>query len=965
MKNITYFNAGAGSGKTFRLTEELVKIFEKGDTAPENVILTTFTKAAAADFKRKTREKLLSKNMFDSAASLEDAKIGTVHSVGLHYIKKYWYVLGRSSTFNEMDDEAKEAYISRTLSEVAEGKDIVLFRNYVLKREIKNMGKYHYDFWKNDLTKIIESCETFGITDLDSCLENSIQHIKTMFPNGGVDDMIEVTKRLYDIAKRWRKNFHEFKVKNNLLSFNDMETLFLTLLDNPIVQDDIRNSIKYVFVDEFQDSNQTQLKIFDKLSDLVEHSYWVGDPKQAIYRFRGCDTELVSAIMDHLRTSAADGNTYNRELDKSWRSVEPLVKLVNSAFVPMFSSLLEKEDVELKVVRGSTLNGIPAIYNWDLQARVPEGKKRMSANKDMLIDATAAKIKEILDGKHQIKFVVDKDTEELRKIRPSDIAILFYKNGETKAMDNQVIALRKYGVPVDYPKFYSTDRAEVRMLLCLLNYMISPDSPLLKAEIAKLIYDKTLEELIEEKFEYEIFTVLNKIREESKRSSVSNVVLRLVHGMNLNMHCGKWGDADERMKVLDAIVSLARAYDGTPDATVEGFISSFPKTIEVKDNPDGVKVTTYHSSKGLEWPLVIMDTASRESETQALRRYCCGVTVKRVSKPTADCLYSDFSLTYCPTFLKATNSSIDKDIASNVEADFADYYEQSISDSRRLLYVGMTRARDYLVTLSQNHGKQDFLHECGCELDLKGCSDQTYVDLWNEGAPQVFFEKIKDEQDIPTAIEPDTYAAISKKADDCDHIVKYLAPSSMEGNDCEVEQVAFISNRIDVRSCNADSYAQLGTCIHNMFAVYEPGSDEAQVLLSFRRIAESHEMEEALPDMSTVLSSIQNLYNHLEAKYGKGKVYKEYPFMYRETNGQVICGSMDLVWETEKGYVVVDYKNYPGYDDVTSKESKFFAGHKYGPQLTAYKKAAGMMPKSKVLDTLIYYSVQGRLIKVL
>jgi ATP-dependent exoDNAse (exonuclease V) beta subunit len=963
MRNITYFNAGAGSGKTYKLTEELVKIFGSGDAAPENVILTTFTKAAAADFKRKTREKLLSKGMFDSAASLEDAQIGTVHSVGLHYIRKYWYILGRSATFNEMDDKAKEAYISRTLSNVAKDDDVALFSTYVRAREIKVMGKYNYDFWKKDLTEIIESCETFGITDLDSCLAKSLDHIDAMFPDGGdgVKDMKTVTSRLFDIAKRWRKEFHDFKAMNNILSFSDMETLFLKLLDHPIVQEDIRNSIKYVFVDEFQDSNQTQLKIFDKLSDLVQRSYWVGDPKQAIYRFRGCDTELVSAIMDHLRTSAADGNTYSRELDKSWRSVEPLVKLVNSAFVPMFSSLLDKEDVELKVVREAGIKETPAIYNWDLQARAgATSPKRM-----MLFDATAAKIKEILDGKHQIKFVVDKDTEELRKIRPSDIAILFYKNGMSRNMDEQVKALRKYGVPVDYPQNYSTDRAEVRLLLCLLNYMISPDSSLLKAEIAKLLYDKTLDELIAENFEYDIFAVLDDIRKESQHASVSNVVLRLVHGMNLNKCCGRWGDSEERMKVLEAIVSLAKAYDATPDATIEGFISSFPESIAVQDNPEGVKVLTYHRSKGLEWPVVIMDTSSRESERAALKRFCCGVTVKRNTKPTATCLYSDFSLRYCPTFLKSANSSVDDSIKAKIYGDFADYYEESVSDSRRLLYVGMTRARDYLVTLSTNHGKQDFFAECGCPLDLKKCVDKTFVDLWKKGAPLVFFEKIHDEQETPEFIEPETYSAIKEKGGKCEHTVKYLAPSSMDGDDCEVEHVAFISNRIKADSANAYSYAQLGTCIHNMFAVYDPDADEAKMLKTFRRIAESHDMVDALPDMASALSSIKSLFEYLEGKYGKGKAHKEYPFMYREDNGQVICGSMDLVWETENGNVVLDYKNYPGYDDVTSKESRFFAGHKYGPQLTAYKKAAAMMPGGKVLDTLIYYSVQGRLIRVL
>ena len=963
MRNITYFNAGAGSGKTFRLTEELLKIFSSGDAAPENVILTTFTKAAAADFKKKTREKLLSKGMLDTVASLEDAKIGTVHSVGLHYIKKYWYILGRSSTFNELDDNAKAVYISSTLSGVATEDDIKLFSNYVRNREITDRGKYCYNFWKSDLTDLIESCSAFGITDLDAALQKSIQHINRMFPNGGADDIIEVTERMFTIAERWRKEFNEFKIKNNLLSFSDMETMFLELLDHPIVQADIRNSIKYVFVDEFQDSNQVQLKIFDKLSDLVTRSYWVGDPKQAIYRFRGCDTELVAAIMEYLQSSESDGNTYSRELNKSWRSVAPLVQLANAAFVPMFSSMLHKDDVRLFEVRKETLSETPTIYNWDLQARVPAGKIKKAANRDMLIDATAAKVKDILDGKHRIKFVVDKNTEKMRKVRPSDIAILFLKDGEAGNIAKQVDALRRYGVPVDSPQFYGNDRAEVRLVLCLLNYIVNPNSPLLKAEISKLLYDKTLEQLLDEEFKYDIFNILDAVRQESLNSSVSNVVQRLVYGLNLSKFCGRWGDSDARSRVLDAIVTLAREYDSTTDATVEGFISNFPEIIEVQDNPEGVKVMTYHGSKGLEWPVVILDTTSRESEKLALKRFCNGVNVTRDTKPSPGCLYSDFSLRYSPSFLKSQNSSIESSIAANVDSEFKDYYEQSVYDSRRLLYVGITRARDYLVTLSMNYGKQDFLAECGCTLDLKGCTDNTYVCLWGNDAPQVFFEKIHDEQELADITEPDSYAAIKENGTECQHIAKYLSPSTMEGDDCEVDHIDFISDRIPVKSCTADSYATLGTCIHNMFAVFDPSIDEDLMIQIFKRIAVSYDMATALPVMSPILSAIKSLYKHLEDTYGAGTVHKEYPFMYRNNQGQIVSGSIDLMWETDNGKVIVDYKNYPGFEDVTNKESDFYAG-KYGPQLTAYKKAIALLPKSEVLDTLIFYAVQGRLVRV-
>ena len=68
-----------------------------------------------------------------------------------------------------------------------------------------------------------------------------------------------------------------------------MEEYLLELITNPkyeCVQEDVKSTYKYLFVDEFQDCSPTQIKIFDRLSDLVEQSIWVGDYKQAIYGFR-------------------------------------------------------------------------------------------------------------------------------------------------------------------------------------------------------------------------------------------------------------------------------------------------------------------------------------------------------------------------------------------------------------------------------------------------------------------------------------------------------------------------------------------------------------------------------------------------------------------------------------------------------------------------------------------------------
>lgn len=71
---------------------------------------------------------------------------------------------------------------------------------------------------------------------------------------------------------------------------------------------------------------------------------------------------------------------------------------------------------------------------------------------------------------------------------------------------------------------------------------------------------------------------------------------------------------------------------------------------------------------------------------------------------------------------------------------------------------------------------------------------------------------------------------------------------------------------------------------------------------------------------------------------------------------------MDLFWETAEGCVLVDYKNYPGYDNVMDAASDFYAG-KYAPQLKAYAEALQAAGKT-VRDSLIYYAVRGVAVRV-
>ena len=130
MKNIQYINAGAGSGKTTTLTKILSEKLGNGDYKPSEVILTTFTELAASEFREKSRERLYSDNHADVAAELDSATIGTVHSVALNFIKKYWYLIGVSPDMKVMSEDDLQVYISESLGDYVNPDDLDFFRSY-------------------------------------------------------------------------------------------------------------------------------------------------------------------------------------------------------------------------------------------------------------------------------------------------------------------------------------------------------------------------------------------------------------------------------------------------------------------------------------------------------------------------------------------------------------------------------------------------------------------------------------------------------------------------------------------------------------------------------------------------------------------------------------------------------------------------------------------------------------------
>ncbi len=115
--NIKIISAGAGSGKTYRLTEEMVALLEKG-LRPEGIIATTFTNLAATELRERVSERLLEKGLREAASRLPNALIGTVHGLGVKLLNRFAYEAGVPPEVNIMADEDRQYFFNQALATV-------------------------------------------------------------------------------------------------------------------------------------------------------------------------------------------------------------------------------------------------------------------------------------------------------------------------------------------------------------------------------------------------------------------------------------------------------------------------------------------------------------------------------------------------------------------------------------------------------------------------------------------------------------------------------------------------------------------------------------------------------------------------------------------------------------------------------------------------------------------------------
>lgn len=1086
MKNIQYINAGAGSGKTTKLTQILSEELGKPDAKirPSEVILTTFTELAASEFREKSRQQLFQDGHPDVAAELDSATIGTVHSVALRFIQRYWYLIGVSPDMKVMSEDDLQVYISESLGEYVSASHLLFFNDYRAYFDIKDtQGKADFEFWKEHLLTIIDKANNYSVdierskkdsctiveqifnsrTPLDRSLTDEfirilaseidnysdpqkkkvrplldslksklsyaiiakiyktltgdtpemgkknrtklanligqdkydalIANLKDFQTSSAGDDspggmMKKMIAILFDIAKQWKDGFNEFKTRRHIIDYNDMERLFLDLLSMPQVTDEIRGTYKLMMVDEFQDSSPIQIEIFKHLSDMMEQSYWVGDPKQSIYGFRGADVELVSEITrQFLDTERAPGlNLTHSNLPNSWRTREPLVELTNDCFTRAFDGIIREENVVLRAARQESPQFSSPLSHWNCFA----------SNAEIFVDKVADRIKILKDSNIKIQV---KGKEEYRPIKYGDIAVLCRTNDECKSFANALIGK---GIPVSFVNNDILQQTEVQLVCTLLKFMVDSSNKHVRADLMRMIEGISTQEILQQRLDYlanlkcnegeeakpdlwleedNLTKKLIAFKQTIRNLSVCDLLESIIYGLALPMVVAKWGDENNRRQNLQTLCSLAKKYDEHClqmgiGASVGGLLTylSYAEIDSKIDNAsDAVKVLTFHGSKGLEWYYVILSSLEDDSLEENKFTKKCFWGVREMRHPEPSDRYS-YILQFLPRIVSTSSTNIPQPIIDKCKElpTYKLLVNKERNELRHLLYVGMTRARDYLTTLSQQSSALglpilSWIRNTGIsDGDLNGRA----VNLWHHNPLKPVFEDITN---CPEAVAPEITEYKRYKYPENPHlneVPKYLSPSKLPIlEDFALENIEIqedLDCRISPYNTKSTNQADAGTCIHNIFAVYDPEMSHDQNVAVAERIRNGHNMYEVIPDIDKVITSIEKLYYYLEVTYGKAyKIGHETPFTHA-LPGQIVHGEIDLLWYlNDHECVLIDFKNFPGSKATITNpdpQNDHYAG-KYAPQLKAYREVlqtSGLTVK----DSLIYYSVMGCVVKL-
>jgi ATP-dependent exoDNAse (exonuclease V) beta subunit len=793
-------------------------------------------------------------------------------------------------------------------------------------------------------------------------------------------DIKQYIQLLFEFAARALQCYQQRKEERGLLDFVDLERRTLVLLGQPEVANVIRQEFDLLVVDEFQDTNPIQLALFIRLAELVKHgAVWVGDVKQAIYGFRGSDPALMEAVIRSVRAQEV------HSLNTTYRARPELVQLFNDLFIPAFQSelKLEKQEVELRPGRVRNRALSTPLEFWALRS----DQRNQNGTLKKLTDCQAAQalaegIARLLANRSQIE---DRNTGQLRSVELRDIAVLCRTNeGAAKVAD----ALRVRGFQITLGTSGLLSTPEVRLAMACLRRMADAGDTLATAEIIALEGDRPAEHWLKDRLEYlSAHPEDREGRNWGLTSPLANHAVVALHEAHSSLNqltpaealdvalgagnvfttVSRWGPSEhqsaQRRANLETLRGLALQYEQSCAAThspttVAGFVfwcdelAAQGRDLKAADErADAIHVLTYHTAKGLEWPVVICDDLDYEHRTNLWDITVVQDVVFDARKPLAN-----RRLRFWPW--PFGNHRKDIALLTRIENDAMAKEAGAAADREalRLLYVGFTRARDMLVLVSRSGQASAWLEllqapwlrplEAGTKTVIDGALGPTQVPCRTRLIQPPLSAALKD------AVK--TYRWFPAPVTPTAKLPALITPSKEpEIPSAKVVRTINLGTRLPISGKLSEDI--LGDALHAIFATEFINPNHPDRLATIGRILQAYDLSQniSVRDTANMLSRFATYLNEL---FQPKSILVEVPFLTTNEHSQQISGFIDLLVATDKGFVIIDHKSFLGGTADWPTKALSYSG-----QLAAYCGARRNLP---IASTWIHFAAAGGLVQV-
>ena len=630
-----YVSAVPGSGKTETLINKCYELME--EEGVENVVAITFTDRASEELVDRLKKRALKEGKSELIRQLPTSNVGTIHNFCSKIVRKYgseigipWYfrVMDELESFNMLEKSVRNFVINtRNENKVTE-------KGLVLSRILEEFG--------TDVEQVIKDCTEVMETQkgyLDYMMLTN-RSFYTMYRLESFDEAVmkEVSSRLrislipdlLSLLSSFVSEYQATKQKARLMDFDDLLLYTLKIMD--VRGEEVAKKYKYILVDEFQDTDEVQIALFNKFLENDSTFFVVGDLNQSIYSFRGAHPGAQRNFSDRISNQIT--------LKTNRRSGKNLITFFNK----FFPTLIEYEPME-----GSS-DHLGGAY--------------LHIEDDKLLAAAEIIKMKIREGK-----------------LPGKIAVLSRTSSD---FFNLKRYLKREGIDCVLISGESILKSQEGLdVLSLVRYLADPGdqvaqasllfSPMFNMNVSDLMRSK---DKLGEVLETKLGKYRQEVREERIDFLLNRIMLKEEYTSNLLGTIDGRERVDRLYRILELISSHVSAYGGNAYSLVEWLqnASNSKESGPIEDlleDQSRVKIMTIHQAKGLEFDSVIIYDLRPGMDRE---KYYADEYVGIVAKREKD-------------FITSPSKKI---IGKSERHSF------SLNEESRILYVAFTRAKSDL-----------------------------------------------------------------------------------------------------------------------------------------------------------------------------------------------------------------------------------------------------------------------------